>query len=385
MRAIFCGMLRRWKKNGMTLLGIAIGVCAVVVIHTIGAGGTQAVSVSMKSLGLNGILVSHEDKSIALTEQEIQILRRSGLVDYVMPVNILMTTYTANEINSGSAVLFGVEHGVNNIVSMRLQEGRSIMERDLSACAAVCVVDESILRNLDSSQPAVGQAIGITVNGVEQDFQIIGVTESNAGMIQSMLGNYAPVLVYVPYTTLQRMTGAPLNQQVVVKAHDNADHMDMEMYLDTLLNKFAGPSRSYCIESLAQQQDSLYGILDLITAVLTVIGSISLLVACLNIMTTMTVAVQERTREIGIKKAIGASSGTILLEFLTESVVLSASGSLAGILAGGLITGVSAGLSPDPVRCMVIGGITMLSGALFGMCPALRAAAMKPIDALKFH
>jgi putative ABC transport system permease protein len=378
-------MLRRWKKNGMTLLGIAIGVCAVVVIHTIGSGGTQAISVSMQSLGLNGILVSHEDKSVALTEQEIQILRRSGLVDYVMPVNILMTSYTANEINGGSAVLFGVEHGVNNIVSMRLQEGRSIMERDLSACAAVCVVDESMLRKLDANQSAIGQTIQITVNGTAQAFRIIGVTDSNAGMIQSMLGNFAPVLVYVPYTTLQKMTGAPLNQQVVVKARDHAVHTDMETYLDNLLQKFAPSSKAYCIESLAQQQDSLYGILDLITAILTVIGSISLLVACLNIMTTMTVAVQERTREIGIKKAIGAGNGSILMEFLAESVVLSAAGTLSGLIAGGLITGLAAGLSPDPIRCIMIGGITVLSGAVFGICPALRAALMKPIDALKFH
>jgi putative ABC transport system permease protein len=378
-------MLRRWKKNGMTLLGIAIGVCAVVVIHTIGSGGTQAISVSMQSLGLNGILVSHEDKSVALTEQEIQILRRSGLVDYVMPVNILMTSYTANEINGGSAVLFGVEHGVNNIVSMRLQEGRSIMERDLSACAAVCVVDESMLRKLDANKSAIGQTIQITVNGTAQAFRIIGVTDSNAGMIQSMLGNFAPVLVYVPYTTLQKMTGAPLNQQVVVKARDHAVHTDMETYLDNLLQKFAPSSKAYCIESLAQQQDSLYGILDLITAILTVIGSISLLVACLNIMTTMTVAVQERTREIGIKKAIGAGNGSILMEFLAESVVLSAAGTLSGLIAGGLITGLAAGLSPDPIRCIMIGGITVLSGAVFGICPALRAALMKPIDALKFH
>jgi putative ABC transport system permease protein len=181
------------------------------------------------------------------------------------------------------------------------------------------------------------------------------------------------------------MTGAPLNQQVVVKARDHAVHTDMETYLDNLLQKFAPSSKAYCIESLAQQQDSLYGILDLITAILTVIGSISLLVACLNIMTTMTVAVQERTREIGIKKAIGAGNGSILMEFLAESVVLSAAGTLSGLIAGGLITGLAAGLSPDPIRCIMIGGITVLSGAVFGICPALRAALMKPIDALKFH
>lgn len=368
----------------MTLAGIAIGVCAVVVIHTIGAGGTHAVSASVQSMGLNGILVSHEDKRIALTEQEIQIMRRSGIVEYVMPVNIQMTTYTANQIYSGSTVLFGVEQGVGNIVSMRMQEGRNIMERDLTSCSPVCVADESILSHLDQSQPAVGQTIGIAINGVIQNFQIIGVTDSNAGMIQSMLGNYAPVLIYVPYTTLQKMTGSPLNQQVVVKAHPAAQ-MDMETYLDTLLQKYAEPVRSYRIESLAQQQDSLYGILDLITNILTVIGSISLLVACLNIMTTMTVAVQERTREIGIKKAIGAGSGRILIEFMMESVILSAAGSLTGIAAAGIITGAAAGMTPEPLRCAVIGGITVLSGAVFGICPAVRAAAMKPIDALKSH
>ncbi|MBQ9083578.1 MAG: ABC transporter permease [Clostridia bacterium] len=384
MRAVLCGLIRRWKKNLLTLTGIAIGVCAVIVINTIGSGGTRAVSVSLQSMGLNGILVSHEDNSIPLTEQELQVLRRSGMVDYVMPVHIMMTTCIANEINRGNALLFGVDQGVSNVVSLRLREGRNLLQRDMDNQSAVCIIDESLLQRLDPNQPAVGQTVCIMVDGTEQSFQVVGVAESNAGWIQSMLGKLSPTFIYVPYTTLQTMTGSPLNQQVVVKTGSVPSGLDIEDHLEAVLQKYVRPVQSYSIDSLAQQQDSLYGILDMVTAVLTIIGSISLLVACLNIMTTMTVAVQERTREIGIKKAIGAGSGTILAEFLLESVILSVVGSLGGILVGNLITGF-AGMQVEAGRCLVIAGITVFSGALFGICPALRAASMRPIDALKFH
>ncbi len=384
MRAVLCGLMRRWKKNLMTLTGIAIGVCAVIVINTIGSGGTRAVSASLQSMGLNGILVSHEDKNIALTEQEMQILRRSGLVDYVMPVHILMTTCITNEINRSNALLFGVDQGVSNVVSLRLKEGRSLLKRDLDNQSSVCVIDESLLAQLDSNQSAIGQSIRITVQGIEQNFQVVGVAESNVGWLQSMLGKLSPAFIYVPYTTLQNMTGAPLNQQVVVKISSAPAEMDVEGHLETLLQKYVRPTQAYSIDSLTQQQDSLYGILDMVTTVLTVIGSISLLVACLNMMTTMTVAVQERTREIGIKKAIGASSGTILMEFLLEAMILSAVGCLVGTVTGVLITG-TAGMQAEVWRCLMIAAITVLSGAVFGICPAIRAAAMRPIDALKFH
>lgn len=381
LRSMVCGMVRRWRKTMLTLIGIAIGVCAVVVIQSIGSSSAQAVSAELQSLGLGGVLVSRADKSQALTPRELRVLKQSGVVDYVMPVHILMTTGMTNTLQRSNVLLFGVDEGVGQVVSMRLLEGRMLRSRDLSERTAVCIVDEAMLNRLDSSREPVGQKMVITVSGREYEFEIVGVIRSNAGFVQDMMGEYAPSLVYVPYSTLQEMAGLPENQQVVVKTNRQQDEYFNE-YLRTLLHKYAGNGTEYEINSLAQQQDSLYGVMDLITAVLTLIGGISLLVACLNIMTTMLVAVQERTREIGIKKSIGAGSGVILAEFLLESVLLTAAGSALGIAAGWLAV-TAAGLQVPPGRCVLIAGVTSACGALFGAYPAYRAARMRPIDALK--
>ena len=375
-------MLRRGRRSLLTLIGIAIGVCSVVVINSIGTSGAQTVSAELQSMGLGGVLIAHEDKSVVLSSKEIRVLRQSGLVDYVMPVNILAATCEINNIKSGNALLFGVDEGVGNVVSMKILSGRTLTARDLTEQAAVCVADEAILSRLNPKQDPIGQKITLSADGHDCEFEIVGIMESNAGFIQNMLGEYAPAFVYVPYTTLQSATGTPENQQVVVKMNGIKDE-DIKPYLNALMNKYSGGTYAYTIDSLTQQQDSLYSVMELVTTILTLIGSISLLVACLNIMTTMLVAVQERTREIGIKKSIGAGNGVILQEFLLEAIVLSATGSLLGIGIGWLLIRVFAGLQVSVWNCMMIGGITTICGGIFGVYPAYRAAVMQPIDALK--
>lgn len=382
MRHVVYGMMRRWRNSLLTLMGIAIGVCSVVVINSIGTSGTKAVSAELQGLGLSGVLISHENKSQVMTEQEIRVLQQSGLVDYVMPVNILWTTSIANSINRGNILLFGVDQGVGNVVSLEIRSGRGLLKRDLEQKASVCVVDEAMVKRLDPNQQAVGQCITITAGGRDCEFEIIGVASSGVGFIQNMMGEYAPSLVYIPYTTLQEITDTPVNQQVVVKIDELKNH-DAKTYLNTLLKKYGNGNAEYAVESLAQQQDSLYGIMELVTAVLTLIGGISLLVACLNIMTTMMVAVRERTKEIGIKKSIGAGCGTILWEFLLEAVLLSGAGSLTGIIAAWLVADVVAGMSLSGWNCLIIAVITILCGGIFGVYPAYRAAVLRPIDALK--
>ena len=377
---------RRWKKSWLTILGITIGVCAVVVVNAIGLIGTDIISVELQGMGLGGIIISHAETGKPLSEKEIRIMQNATPVRYVMPLTIVISAYNTAK-GAGSALVFGVDEGVGNVISFQITEGRAITTRDLKENKNVCIVDEKIVNKTENTSNLIGSSIPLNINNNMVEFTIIGIAKSGSGMLQNMLGEYLPSFVYVPYTTLQNLCKIDKNQQVIVQMND-PKFENSEEYLVRLLEHQTGKKDGYLVQSLSQQEDSLNNILNIISGVLTIIGGISLMVACLNIMTTMLVSVRERTREIGIKKSIGASSHRIMLEFLMEAAKLSISGATLGIILGlAIVIGIESVMQIKPIlpltTCIYTFFVTIFSGMLFGAYPAYRAASMIPIDALK--
>ena len=209
--------------------------------------------------------------------------------------------------------------------------------------------------------------------------------------MQNMLGEYVPSFLYLPYTTMQSASGQDHFDRIAVRAAEGEDPDRVGEEIITQLCQTSGRSESMCtVENMAKQKEGLNRIMDLVTLVLSAIAAISLVVAGLGIMTMMLTSVNERTKEIGIKKSIGASEGIILLEFLIEAFTLSLVGSIIGAGVGLGIVLICCAIGGIPMAInwtltWAVIGFTVLLGVLFGVYPAAIAAKLRPVDALRFE
>ncbi len=224
--------------------------------------------------------------------------------------------------------------------------------------------------------------------GVEENYKVIGIIKTGSGLLQNIIGNYIPTFVYVPYTTIQATSGRNDFDQIVVKVKSGGNVESIGKTIVDTLNRDNGTADAFISNNLAKQKDSLTNMLGIITLVLSAVGSVSLLVASLSIMTVMLVSVNERTREIGIKKAIGAKQSSIMLEFMFEAVLISLIGCVCGIAAGYVISLAGAEyfgveLSTRADIMMIAVEFSLASGTVFGVYPAYKASRLKPVDALR--
>lgn len=373
-------IFRRPSRSLLTILSIAIGAFSVMAIGTIGQLGQQAVTAELSSLGLQGMLLSAEGEA-ALTRE---CLSRAEEVPQVAEATPLLVNYTDILVRGSEekAVVWGVDADVTRIISMNLLYGRGITAEDIRSGARVCVVEETLAREMYLRDNVVGKTLTVLLNGQEEEFTVVGVAEAGGSLFQSMMGETVPLFAYTPYTAQQQCTGRGDFDRIAVKLRADADPVQAE---DQLSRSLGGEVK---VENMSRYTNVFSSILNIVTLVLAAIAGISLLVACLSVMTAMLCSVGERTREIGVKKSIGASSRDIVWEFLLEAVLLSLAGGLAGIAAGaaagwagclalGMAYRFPAGLA------LTCGIASLLAGAVFGAYPARRAAKLKPVDALR--
>ncbi|MDD6175100.1 MAG: ABC transporter permease [Firmicutes bacterium] len=384
-------IVRKWKRSLLTMAGIAIGVMSVLLISSIGEYGTQAVTNELESLGLGGIMISTSDSSRypSISEEEIKTIRKSSQVQYAMPLMVLYSTMQANETVT-NALLLGVDEGAGKIISLDVIYGKGILRSDVNSKARICLIDQSFAILAFGTENAVGQKVQLGINGIYHDYRVVGITKTGSGLLQSSLGSYIPSFVYLPHSSLQSAVGQTTFQQVAVRIGRDIDPDTAGESIVRLLEHTTGIHGKYVAENLSQQKEGLYGLLNTVTLALTAIGAISLVVACLSIMTTMMVSVRERTREIGIKKSLGATKLNILSEFLCEAGMISVLGSLLGAVAAGVLVLILSAIFAlsVPIRLDILGGtllVTVVTGMIFGVYPAFRAASLKPVDALRME
>lgn len=391
LRMALRNLRRKGARTLLTLLSIAIGVCSVLVISVISDAGKTAVNHELDSLGVNGIAVSvkQADGSSGLKNADLDTLRSLGGVSEATPVLTKMGTASASG-SSSSTMIWGIDSGANQVISLELEYGREITAADVAGRSRVCLVDADTAAALYHRENAVGGTLYLSLGGGEEPFEIVGVAAPDSGILQSIAGEYIPTFVYIPYTTLQQYTGSDTLSQIAIEVPEgqgeDLDAVAREIERSLQLEKSA--DATVHAENLVKQRGKLSNTLDIVTLVLTVIGSISLVVAGLGIMTVMLVSVTERTREIGIKKAIGARRGAILREFLSEAVLLSLLGGAVGLLMGISLTAIASAAVDYPVQVTVyqaLGalGIALVSGVAFGVYPAVAASKMRPVDALR--
>ena len=376
---------RRRLRTLLTISSIAIGTAMVVLVICIGGIGTQAVNDELESMGIDGLSVS---ATTGLSEEALTSIRCLSSVRQAMPLSLQFAAATAGE-RSYSVVGCGIDAGAEQVISLKLLHGRMLSLQDVASRAAVCVVDEALAREAFGRTNVVGQTISLSYEEGSLTATVVGVTATGSSLLQNVTA-LIPYMVYLPYTTQQVATGIYYFDQIAVRLREGEEPERAQSVIRMALARTDGEYGDLMTENLASQRARLDSLANILSLVLTAIGGVSLLVSGFGILTVMLSAVNERTREIGIKKAIGATRQRIMAEFLAGALLMSAGGALFGLLLGGGAVWIGcAVMGMQPVfpmgRLAAVVAVTLLLGTAFGAYPAYRAAGLRPVDALRYE
>lgn len=386
----FKNLGRKKNRSILTIMGIAIGVASVVLIASIGDIGKYTVNAELDSLGVGGVMVSGNKKtaSTQLTETHLDAIRRSGAVDSAIPI---VVDYTKSYMRGLmlDTVVWGIDYGANQVISLEPLYGRLITKNDVRARKKICVVDQNVARAYYRRDNIVGKVLTLQFAGGYEDFEIVGVVSSGGSLMQGLMGDLIPSFVYLPYSTMQELSRKSTYDQIAVKTRDGVDPDIAAAQLVSAANSASGINSGFKAENMQSQKKKLNNVLNIITAALSAIAGVSLVVAGLSIMTLMLASVGERTREIGIKKSIGANKNNILCEFLIEALTISVLGSILGAAIGILLIIIGCMPFGIPVRLnvwLILFSMffSVVSGVIFGVYPALLASRLRPVDALRY-
>ncbi|WP_040197357.1 ABC transporter permease [Candidatus Soleaferrea massiliensis] len=382
---------RKKTRTLLTVISIAIGVCSVVIISSIADIGKNTLNEEIDSFGIGSMTIRADTRQddIKLYESDLDYIREKAYVEDAIPIMMNYTSAKMRGVSTDCAV-WGIDSTANQVISIQNMFGRMINAFDVQSKSNVCLVDESYAQRIYKRTNVTGKKLSILIGGTYEEFTIIGVVASGGNVLQSLIGEYVPTFLYIPYTTLQDLLNRTNFDQIAVKVKDGVDVSDIGDRLVKSLSTMNGISSGYKYENIMGYKDQFNNILDIVSFILSVIAGISLVVAGLGIMTMMLVSVNERTREIGIKKSIGAKNRTILLEFLIEAFTISLIGSIIGTIVGLLLVVLGCllvGVTPilNPLLIAVSIAFATLTGMFFGVFPAHKASKLNPVDALRME
>ncbi len=382
-------------RSFLTMLGIIIGISSVITILSLGAGGTASITGQFEKIGASTVNIQVDEQKgqksdyFNLKDADI-ILKRVDTVKYASPITQSQGSIETPK-KSKFSVMTGGNENLQQINGLEMLYGRFFSQRDYLKGNNVIVVDQVSARNVFGYEDVVGQSVNIGSPLSPKKAKIIGVCKST-GLMLAGEGTEMPVFVYTPITFMQKLYPNILINYLSIIA-DSKDETEEagNLSLRILENIHHNQDRNvYKAESVLKQLDQINSIFAIFTSFIAAVASIALLVGGIGVMNIMLVSVTERTREIGIRKALGATTHTILVQFLTESVIITLIGGIIGLMFGIIAAyglGSIAKITPVISPVAVIGVILFSSavGIFFGIYPARKAAKLNPIDALRYE
>lgn len=390
-------------RSFLTMLGIIIGIASVILIRAVGAGVTKSMNSQLNDIAGGQIMFSVGAKGMqegitGFTDEDIEAIGEIEGVESVVPNIFSGGSFDGQRGNVDISISGGSEYSVQNLVT-KLKMGRYYTNEEVETAGMVALVTKSDAKRLFGSEDVLGMSVDVILgDGTIASYRIIGVLDdAQEGGLISFSYEGAPVSLYVPWTSILNYTSLDAYPGAMIYSDKMIDSKTIGNKMIKLLEgRYQVESQKgyFTIESFQDQLGEINEALNMMTTFVALVGTISLVVGGIGVMNIMLVSVTERTREIGIRKSLGAKTTSIMTQFLAESAILTVIGGVIGILLGWLgATGVASALSTQmkmsvqavvSLEVVVVATLfSMAVGIFFGLYPARKAAKMNPIEALR--
>ncbi len=381
-------MQKKNNKQVFTIIGIATGVFSVFLITVICFTGKEIFNRSLSSMGFNCITINAADSNLnTLTDEDMIFTIGNDSVVSAAPLMVGMGQATNSRVISNT-IIGGIDNRSAKIFGVEILYGRLFNTSEILKNKKVCIISDAMAEDFFHRKNVIGKEINLTVDGINELFEIIGISTAQNNYLMSAVGDYVPYFVYIPYTSFMDIASTRNISNILVEIDKKADFDTVGKSLTDKLNLKYGYENLYKYENLSSQKEKLDEILNIVTLLLVAIGFISFVVSGMGIITVMLSSIKEQTKEIGIKRAIGATDFDIMKDFLIKAVILNAQGCILGLCI--LLTIIL------PIKIFVdipiiipyallskILIIMLVFGMIFGVYPAMSATKLNPVDALR--